>query len=80
MDTVKIDRSFIRNIATSPESQIFLRHLLGLAKGFGFSTVAEGVETAEEAEILRSEGVGYFQGHYFGRATTEPPWRHPSAA
>ncbi|HXP06660.1 MAG TPA: EAL domain-containing protein [Stellaceae bacterium] len=80
VDTVKIDRSFIRNIATNLESQIFLRHLLGLAKGFGFSTVAEGVETAEEAEILRREGVGYFQGHYFGRATTEPPWRHPSAA
>jgi diguanylate cyclase (GGDEF)-like protein len=80
VDTVKIDRSFIRDIATSPESQIFLRHLLGLAKGFGFNTVAEGVETAEEAEILRREGVGYLQGHYFGHATTEPPWRHPSAA
>ncbi|HEV2186623.1 MAG TPA: EAL domain-containing protein [Stellaceae bacterium] len=80
VDTVKIDRSFIRNIAASPESQIFLRHLLGLAKGFGFSTVAEGVETAEEAEILRGEGVGFLQGHYFGRATTEPPWRRQSAA
>ena len=80
VDTVKIDRSFIRNIGTSPESQIFLRHLLGLAKGFGFTTVAEGVETAEEAEILRGEGVGFLQGHYFGRATTQPPWRRPSAA
>ena len=75
VDTVKIDRSFIRNIAVSPESQIFLRHLLGLARSFGFSTVAEGVETAEEADILRREGVTYFQGYYFGQATTEPPWR-----
>ena len=75
IDTVKIDRSFIHNIAASPESQVFLRHLLGLAKGFGFSTVAEGIETAEEAEILKREGVGYLQGHYYGRATTEPPWR-----
>jgi diguanylate cyclase (GGDEF)-like protein len=75
VDMVKIDHSFIRNIATSPESRIFLRHLLGLAKGFGFSTVAEGVETAEEAEILRREGVGYLQGHYFGQATAAPPWR-----
>ena len=80
VDTVKIDRSFIRNIATSPESHIFLRHLLGLAKSFGFTTVAEGVETAEEAEILRREGVDYFQGYYFGPATGEPPWRRPSAA
>jgi diguanylate cyclase (GGDEF)-like protein/PAS domain S-box-containing protein len=80
VDTVKIDHSFIRNIATSPESQVFLRHLLGLAKGFGFTTVAEGVETEEDADILRREGVDYLQGHYFGRATTEPPWRKASAA
>jgi diguanylate cyclase (GGDEF)-like protein len=80
VDTVKIDSSFIRNIATSPDSQVFLRHLLGLAKSFGFSTVAEGVETEGEAEALRREGVDYFQGHYFGRATTEPAWRKPDAA
>jgi diguanylate cyclase (GGDEF)-like protein/PAS domain S-box-containing protein len=78
VDTVKIDHSFIRNIATSPESRVFLRHLLGLAKGFGFTTIAEGVETEEEADILRHEGVDCLQGHYFGRATTEPPWRKPS--
>ncbi|HUI35044.1 MAG TPA: EAL domain-containing protein [Stellaceae bacterium] len=75
VDTVKIDRSFVSDIASSPENQIFLRHLLGLAKGFGFSTVAEGVETATEAEVLRCEGVDFLQGHYFGHATTEPPWR-----
>jgi EAL domain-containing protein (putative c-di-GMP-specific phosphodiesterase class I) len=78
VDMVKIDHSFIRNIATSPESRVFLRHLLGLAKGFGFTTIAEGVETEEEADILRHEGVDCLQGHYFGRATTEPPWRKPS--
>jgi diguanylate cyclase (GGDEF)-like protein/PAS domain S-box-containing protein len=75
VDMVKIDSSFIRNITTCPESRVFLRHLLGLAKGFGFSTVAEGVETAEEADILRREGVDYLQGHHFGRATAEPHWR-----
>ena len=80
VDTVKIDRSFIRSIAASPESLVFLRHLLGLAKSFGFTTVAEGVETGEQAEILRSEGVDYFQGHHFGHATTEPPWRRQPAA
>lgn len=80
VDMVKIDHSFIRNITTSPESQVFLRHLLGLAKGFGFTTVAEGVESAEDAETLRREGVDYLQGHYFGRATTEPPWRSAPAA
>ncbi|MBV9862621.1 MAG: GGDEF and EAL domain-containing protein [Alphaproteobacteria bacterium] len=74
VDTVKIDGSFIRNLTTSSESQVFLRHLLGLARGFGFSTVAECVETAEEAAILRGEGIGFLQGYYFGRPTIERPW------
>jgi EAL domain-containing protein (putative c-di-GMP-specific phosphodiesterase class I) len=80
VDTVKIDGSFVRNLASSPESQMFLRHLLGLAKGFGFATVAECVEHAEEAEILRREGVGFLQGYYFGRPTIERPWLGAAAA
>jgi len=74
VDTVKIDGSFIRNLATSPENQVFLRHLLGLAKGFGFATVAECVATAEDAAILKDEGVGLLQGHHFGRPSLERPW------
>jgi diguanylate cyclase (GGDEF)-like protein len=74
VNTVKIDASFIRNLAGSPENQVFLRHLLGLAKGFGFNTVAEGVATAEDADILRREGVGLLQGYYFGRPLLERPW------
>ena len=74
VDTVKIDGSFISNLATSPDSQVFLRHLLGLAKGFGFNTVAECVATAEDAAILRHEGVGFLQGYYFGRPTLDRPW------
>jgi EAL domain-containing protein (putative c-di-GMP-specific phosphodiesterase class I) len=74
VDTVKIDGSFIRNLTTSADSQVFLRHLLGLAKGFGFNTVAECVSTADEAAILRREGVGFLQGYYFGRPTLDRPW------
>jgi diguanylate cyclase (GGDEF)-like protein len=74
VDMVKIDRAFIQNIAESPESQVFLRHLLGLAKSFGFSTVAEGIETADEAAILRREGVNFLQGFYYGRPSIERPW------
>jgi diguanylate cyclase (GGDEF)-like protein len=77
VDTVKIDGSFIRNLTVSPDSQVFLRHLLGLAKGFGFNTVAECVATAEEAAILRREGVGFLQGYYFGRPTLDRPWLEP---
>lgn len=74
VDMVKIDRSLIHDIAGNAESKVFLRHLLGLAQGFGFSTIAEGVESEAQAAILRSEGVGYLQGHHFGMAALDPPW------
>ncbi len=77
VDTVKIDGSFIRNLAASYDSQIFLRHLLGLANGFGLHTVAEGVETAEEAAILHREGIGFLQGYYYGRPSLDRPWLEP---
>ena len=74
VDTVKIDGSFISNLAGSPDNQVFLRHLLGLAKGFGFHTVAECVTNAEDAAILRREGVGLMQGHHFGHPSLDRPW------
>ncbi|HEV2335720.1 MAG TPA: GGDEF and EAL domain-containing protein [Stellaceae bacterium] len=74
VDTVKIDGSFIHNLASSEENQVFLRHLLGLAKGFGFHTVAECVASAEDAAILRGAGVGLLQGYYFGRPSLDRPW------
>jgi EAL domain-containing protein (putative c-di-GMP-specific phosphodiesterase class I) len=74
VDIVKIDGSFVRSLAARPENRIILRHLLGLTRGFGLGTVAECVETAEEAALLRGAGVGYLQGFYFGRPTTKRPW------
>ena len=79
IESVKIDRSFIRDITTNADNQVFLRHLLGLAKGFGFSTIAEGVETEAEAAILKQEGVGFLQGHFYGMAILDPPWLKPAA-
>ncbi|HTT81294.1 MAG TPA: EAL domain-containing protein [Stellaceae bacterium] len=74
VDTVKIDGSFVRNLAGNPDGQVFLRHLLGLAQGFGFSTVAEGVSSAEDVAILQKEGVRFLQGYYLGRPSLERPW------
>lgn len=54
--------------------RVFLRHLLGLTKGFGLSTVAECVECAEDAELLRAEGIAYLQGYHIGPPTIERPW------
>jgi len=74
VDTVKIDGSFVRSLAARRESRVILRHLLGLTREFGLRTIAECVETAQEAALLREEGVGYFQGYYFGRPTLERSW------
>ena len=74
VETVKIDGSFIRNLADSSENRVFLRHLLGLTKGFGLSTIAECVENAADAALLRAEGIGFLQGYHVGAPTTERPW------
>jgi EAL domain-containing protein (putative c-di-GMP-specific phosphodiesterase class I) len=74
VDTIKIDGSFVRSLAGCRENRVILRHLLGLTRGFGLSTVAECVETAEQAALLRDEGIGYLQGYHFGRPTIERAW------
>jgi diguanylate cyclase (GGDEF)-like protein len=74
VDTVKIDASYVSDLADKIENQVFLRHLVGLAHGLGFTTVAEGVESEREAAILRREGVRLLQGYYFARPTTDAPW------
>ena len=75
VDLVKIDGSFVKAIHHSTENQLFIRNLLSLAKSFGLETVAECVQTAEEAAYLAKEGVELLQGHFFGEPTLEPPWK-----
>ncbi len=74
VDMVKIDGSFVRDLTTNPDNLIFVKTLLGLANGIELATVAECVETEEQARLLRAEGVRYLQGYYFGRPTIEPNW------
>ncbi|MEX1205495.1 MAG: bifunctional diguanylate cyclase/phosphodiesterase, partial [Dongiaceae bacterium] len=73
-DIVKIDGSFVRNLSDNVDNQLFIRNLLGLADAFGLETVAECVETADDAAFLVGEGVQYLQGYYFGRPSIERPW------
>ncbi len=75
LDVVKIDGSFVKDVATNPENMLFISTLLGLARGFGLETVAEGVESAEDAQVLIDKGVDYLQGWHFGRPELEPAWR-----
>ena len=80
LDILKIDGSFVRNLVERPDSQAFLRHLLGLAGCVGLKTVAEWVETAAEAALLEAQGVDCLQGYHLGAPAIEPPWQQPRRA
>jgi EAL domain-containing protein (putative c-di-GMP-specific phosphodiesterase class I) len=71
LDIVKIDGSIVRKLASNRQQRGVLRHLVGLTKDFGFSTVAECIEKAADAVLLRAEGIGYLQGYFIGRPTIE---------
>ncbi len=73
-DIVKIDGQFIRNIHRDPDNQALTKALLSIGKHFEMFTVAEGVETPEEAECLRALGVDCQQGFLYGAPTVKPPW------
>jgi diguanylate cyclase (GGDEF)-like protein len=79
VDMVKIDGSFVRDLGRHPDNLLFVRTLIRLAKGIGLKTVAEWVETEEEAELLRGEGVDCLQGWFCGKPTTEPEWATPAS-
>ena len=67
VDAIKIDQSFVSSIATDPGSQAITSAVLELGRRLGKDVVAEGVETAEHAEILRAAGCRQAQGYYFAR-------------
>lgn len=74
VDTVKIDGSYVKDLSQSPENQVFVRTLVGLAKSFDIKTVAEWVGSDDDAALLQSFGVDYFQGFHFGEPLIDPRW------
>ena len=66
VDMVKIDGSFVQNLAASRDNQFFVRTLVDLAHNFDLPTVAEWVGNAEEVEMLKGFGVDYLQGFFLG--------------
>jgi diguanylate cyclase (GGDEF)-like protein len=68
LDRIKIDRSFVERLGKDVESDTIVRAILGLAKGFGLATTAEGIEDADQLASLRSNGCLEGQGYLFGKA------------
>lgn len=65
---IKIDTVFVRSMLRQKESRKIVNAVVGLGHSLGLSIVAEGVETVEQAEMLRSIGCGYAQGFLFSKA------------
>ncbi len=67
LNTLKIDRSLVQKLTDSPKDLAIATALIELGKGFGLRVVAEGVETQEQVDLLRSLNCQHMQGFWFGR-------------
>ena len=72
--TTSVKTDFIRNIGQNRDNLVFVRTLIDLAGNFNLETVAECIETEEEARLLADEGVDYLQGFAFGEPMLEVDW------
>ncbi len=66
-DALKIDMTFLSNFSGNPKSRPLLKSVVGLADALGISTLAEGVETEEEADFLEEIGCERLQGYLYGK-------------
>ena len=67
VDTIKIDRSFVTDVVTSLHHRVLIEATVRVAKNLGMGTVAEGIETAEQAAAVCLLGCEKGQGYFFGR-------------
>jgi len=67
-DKIKIDQSFVRDLAANRDAQAIVRSIISLGVGLGVTITAEGVETESELSCLRAEGCHEGQGFLFSRA------------
>lgn len=66
-DKIKIDQSFIKDMATNPDSKSIVEAVIALGKTLGLPTTAEGIEVAQNHELLKELGCAIGQGYLFAR-------------
>jgi len=70
-DVIKVDQSFIRELAMDSYAGSFVKMVGELAEAIGVKLCVEGVETIEQLNILRKLPVDYIQGYYFDKPMTQ---------
>ena len=72
IDTIKIDRSLVANLASDQPDAAIVASVVSLAAALGLGVVAEGVESQSQAALLRDLGCPLAQGFLFGRPASSP--------
>lgn len=67
LDQLKIDQSFVRNVAVKPTDAVIVQTIIGMAINLGIDVIAEGVETEEQRYFLECNGCFLYQGFLFGK-------------
>jgi EAL domain-containing protein (putative c-di-GMP-specific phosphodiesterase class I) len=71
VDEIKIDISFTKEIVENEKTRAVVETIITLAKKLGMKTLAEGIETKEQLEILKEMGCNYLQGYLLGKPMPE---------
>jgi diguanylate cyclase (GGDEF)-like protein len=71
-DALKLDRSFVNELAIRPETRAFVQSILSMAHNLHMKVIVEGIETREQLELMRALGTNEAQGYLLGRPTPNP--------
>ncbi len=76
INAIKLDQSFVRNVNSQQVSQSLVRAIVAVARALDLQLIAEGIETREEQQFVKDNGVDIFQGYYYARPMPVDEFEH----